>query len=103
MDTKKPKTLKAAAARAADAVTPASEHVARSVKALHAGTASSHQQQTALQWIVREAGGKAHFPYHSTDRDTAFALGRYFVADLIVGLINAELSSLRRDPSAETE
>jgi hypothetical protein len=35
--------------------------VAAAIKALHAGTATPHQQQTALQWIVREAGGKALF------------------------------------------
>jgi hypothetical protein len=91
---KKPLKLKPAPRLAADAVTPVSRHVVASIKALHAGTATPHQQQTALQWIVREAGGKAHSPYHVTDRDTAFALGRHFVADLIVGLFNAEFSSV---------
>jgi hypothetical protein len=71
--------------------------VASAFKALHAGEASGHQQQIALQWLVREACGKAHFPYHPSDRDTAFALGRQFVGDLVVGLFNADLSSLRRD------
>lgn len=71
-------------------------HVAAAIKALHAGEASPYQQQVALTWIVREAGGKAYFPYHPGDRDTAFMLGRLFVADLIVGLFNADLSSLRR-------
>lgn len=89
--------VKAMQGPAANAVAAAPVHVAVAIKALHAGTANAHQQQEALKWIVREAGGKAHFPYHPTDRDTAFALGRYFVADLIVGLINAELSSLRGD------
>jgi hypothetical protein len=76
---------------------PVTLMVASAVKALHAGTATAHQQQMALEWIVREAGGKAHFPYLASDRDTAFALGRLFVADMIVGLFNADLSSLRRD------
>lgn len=93
----KPTRLKAAPQRAANAAPEAPAAVAAAIKALHAGEASGHQQQIALQWIVREAGGKAHFPYHQNDRDTAFALGRYFVADLIVGLINADLSSLRRE------
>jgi ABC-type nickel/cobalt efflux system permease component RcnA len=63
----------------------------------------AHQQQIALQWLVREACGKAHFPYYG-DRthDTAFALGRQFVGDLVVGLFNADLSSLRRAPNVET-
>lgn len=90
--------LKTSTQPAANAMAPASAAVASAIKALHNGTAEPHQQQMALQWIVREAGGKAHFPYHPSDRDTAFALGRYFVADLIVGLINADLSSLRRAP-----
>jgi hypothetical protein len=89
--------LKAAERRACDAVQPADRHVVASIQALHAGTATAQQQKTALQWIVREAGGKAYFPYHTDPRDTAFALGRYFVADCIVGLINADLSSLRRE------
>lgn len=83
--------------RACDALLPADKHVAASIKALAAGTATSVQQKTALAWIVREAGGKAHFPYHPDPHDTAFALGRWFVADAIAGLVNAEFSSLRRD------
>lgn len=88
--------MKALKAESALAVPVAPLAVAAAIKALHAGEASGHQQQLALQWIVREAGGKAHFPYHPSERDTAFALGRLFVADLIVGLFNADLSSLRR-------
>jgi hypothetical protein len=76
--------------------------VVAAIKALHRGEASEHQQQLALEWIVREAGGKAHFPYQANDRDTAFALGRLFVADLIVGCFNADLSSLRRDHADPT-
>lgn len=99
----KPVKLKALPSPPANAIPPASAHVVASIKALHAGTASAHQQQTALEWIVRQAGGKGTgFPYHPSERDTAFALGRYFVADLIVGLINAELSSLRRPQDDET-
>jgi hypothetical protein len=94
--------LKALARPAADAIAPVSLAVAAAIKALHQGEASSHQQQIALQWIVREAAGKSHFPYHPSDRDTAFALGRYFVADQIIGLFNADLSSLRRADHVET-
>ena len=90
-------TLKGAPRPAVDQPPPVPLPVAAAIKALHAGEATAHQQQLALQWIVREAGGKAHFPYQANDRDTAFALGRLFVADLIVGLFNADLSSLRRD------
>jgi hypothetical protein len=93
----KPPALKGAPRPAADFVPVAPIAVVAAIQALHAGEATPHQQQTALAWIVREAGGKASFPYHGSDRDTAFALGRLFVADLIVGLFNADLSSLRRD------
>jgi ABC-type nickel/cobalt efflux system permease component RcnA len=94
---KRPAKLKALPPPAANAAPEAPLAVASAFKALHAGEASGHQQQIALQWLIREACGKAHFPYHQSERDTAFALGRYFVADLIVGLFNADLSSLRRD------
>jgi hypothetical protein len=96
-DSRKTPRLKALAAPAANAVPAAPLAVAAAFKALHAGEASGHQQQIALQWLVREACGKAHFPYHPSDRDTVFALGRQFVGDLVVGLFNADLSSLRRD------
>lgn len=97
----KPARLKASPRRACDALEPADKLIAASIKALHAGTANSHQQQAALQWILREAGGRAYFPYHPDPHDTAFALGRNFVADAIVGLINAEFSSLRRDANVQ--
>ena len=93
--TVKPKALKATELAVAQPP-KAPLAIAAAIKALHAGEASAHQQQLALQWIVREAAGKAHFPYRSNDRDTAFELGRLFVADLIVGLFNADLSALRR-------
>ena len=73
--------------------------VAAAFKALHAGTANGHQQQLALQWLIREACGKAHFPYRETDRDTVFALGRQFVGDIVIGFFNADLSALRRAES----
>ena len=69
--------------------------VAAAIKALHAGTADSHQQQIALQWIIREACGKAYFPFHADPRLTDFALGKLFVADQIIGFFNADLSTLR--------
>ena len=78
---------------------PVTIEIAGAIKALHDGTAAPHQQKMALQWIIREAAGKAYFPYHQSDRDTAFALGKVFVADQIIGLFNADLSTLRREPS----
>lgn len=95
---KKPTRLKALPAPAANAIPPAPLEVVGAFKALHRGEAAPHQQQIALEWLVREACGKAHFPYHGEQtHDTAFALGRQFVGDLVVGLFNANLSSLRRE------
>jgi hypothetical protein len=97
MSEPKPTKVKALAPPAANAAPVTPLEVVGAFKALHRGEAEPHQQQIALQWLVREACGKAYFPYHPNDRDTAFALGRQFVGDLVVGLFNAELSSLRRD------
>ena len=91
------KALKALPTPAANAAPAAPLPVASAIKALHRGEASEHQQRLALEWIIREACGKAYFPYHPNDRDTSFALGRLFVADLIIGIFNADLSSLRSE------
>jgi hypothetical protein len=89
---RKDKPLQVLARPAADVILPAPKAVAVAMKALYAGTANPHQQKTALEWIMREAGGKGYFPYHASDRDTCLALGRLLVADAIVGLITAEIS-----------
>jgi hypothetical protein len=98
MTDKKQPRLRALPQPAANQVPEAPVSVVAAFKALHAGEASAHQQQLALQWLVREACGKAHFPYHGDKtHDTAFALGRLFVGDIVVGFFNADLSSLRRE------
>lgn len=89
------KIVKAAPPIGAKDLTPAPVDVVRAIKALHAGTAESAQQQLALKWIIREFCAKAHFAYHESDRDTAFHLGRQFVGEAIIGAFNAELSTLR--------
>lgn len=98
MTEKKPVRVKPAPQLPANEVPPAPIEVVGAFKALHRGEAAPHQQQIALQWLVREACGKAHFPYYAeSTHDTSFALGRMFVGDLVVGFFNADLSSLRRD------
>ena len=67
------------------------------IRALRDGKADPGQQQIARNWIISEACGKRYFPYHQTDRDTTFALGRYFVAEQIVGLFYIDMSTLRGD------
>jgi hypothetical protein len=88
------KTLKPAAKLPADGVAPVELPVVMAFKALKAGTAEAHQQQLALEWLIFQACAKGNFAYHPTDRDTAFALGRQFVADQIVGLIDADITPL---------
>lgn len=97
---KKPPALKAAPQPAANQAPIAPLAVAAAFKALRAGEASGHQQQIALDWLIREACGKNHSPYYGqSTHDTSFALGRQFVADLIVGLFIADLSTLRKADS----
>ena len=101
MSEKKPARLKALAPLSPTTPPPVPLAVAGAFKALHAGEASAHQQQLALQWLIREACLKAHFAYHPNDRDTVFALGRQFVGELVLGLFNADLSALRRANDAQ--
>ncbi len=99
---KTPKALKVKPAPPANEAPDAPLHVAAAFKALRAGEASGHQQQLALNWLILEACGKKHSPFHGEQtHDTAFALGRQFPADLIVGLFSADLSTLRRADHVE--
>ena len=75
---------------------PVTYPVALAIQALRDGAADEHQQKMALEWIVAEACAKKHFPRHQTQADTEFALGRYFVAEQIVGLFYVDLATLRK-------
>lgn len=58
---------------------------ASSLKALHAGTATAHQQQIALNWILRNAAMCKSLAFDpDSNRMTDFALGRQFVGHAIV-------------------
>lgn len=93
--TPKPRALKALATPGAAQPAPATRAVAAALQALRDGRASEHQQKLALEWIVGDAAGKRHFPYHQSDRDTVFALGRLFVAEQISGLLHVDLATLK--------
>lgn len=95
------KALKVLAVPPADAAAPVTYALALAIRALRDGVASNHQQKIALEWIVGEASGKRHFPYRGSDRDTAFALGRYFVAEQITGLFYVDMATLRRNQDGE--
>ena len=90
-----PKKLKVLPKPAAASGAPATHGIALALRALKAGNANEYQQKNALEWIVAEACAKRHYPYHESDRDTCFALGRLFVAEQIVGLLNCDLATLK--------
>lgn len=54
------------------------------IKALSKGEATPDQQIRAMAWIVQDVSGLKEEPFRSDgeggDRDTAFALGRLYVA-----------------------
>lgn len=82
-------------------VTPAYELAdATAIKALAAGTADIEQQKRALAWIINKGAGTydmSYRPGYEGQRDTDFALGRAFVGQQIVKLINVPLSLMRRN------
>jgi hypothetical protein len=69
---------------------------ASALQAMHAGTATAHQQQTALKWIIEQAAGTYEAHFYPTDRETSFSLGRCFVGQQIVKLLRVNVSTLRR-------
>lgn len=81
----------------ATALAPYTPADAVAIQALIRGDADSHQQQLAMKWIIEQASEMYAFQYQPTDRDTAFALGRAFVGQQIVGLSKLNLMALRRD------
>ena len=63
------------------------------IKALAAGEADENAQKRALRWIIHQAAGYSEgTPYRSDDeggdRDTTFALGRRYVGDHILKLVD---------------
>jgi len=92
-----PRKAKLLPAPAADSPGEVTYSTALAIRALRDGAADEAQQKLALNWILAEACGKRYFPFRGTDRDTNFALGRFFVAEQIVGLFYVDLSTLRGD------
>lgn len=66
------------------------------LQALARGEAEAHQQKRALGLIVERITAMYERQYHPTDRDTAFALGRAFVGQQIVGLLKIDVSKMRK-------
>ena len=77
---------------------------ATAMQALANGVANDGQQKRALDWILKEACGLPVWGYRESQRETDIALGRQFVGQQIVGLINVNVSKLRkREGQEETE
>lgn len=74
------------------------------LQSLQRGDADTYQQKRALNWIIQKAAATYDFPYRpgSDDRDTNIALGRQFVGQQIVKLLNLIPSELpRSEPHAD--
>ena len=67
---------------------------ASAVQALYAGTADPQQQRRALLWVIEQAAGREDFHYHTSDRDTAVALGRAFVGQQVRKLLLVNVSRI---------
>ena len=74
---------------------------AHALRALHTGTATADQQQRALKWVLICACDVGGMPWHESDRNTAFALGRLFVGKEIGRLLTCDISTLRRELHAK--
>jgi hypothetical protein len=66
------------------------------LQALQSGTANGDQQKRALNWIINNAAGTYDWSFRpgDSDRDTNIALGRQFVGQQIVALLNAKIGVL---------
>ena len=57
---------------------------ANAIKQMIRGEASQDQQITAVEFIVRKICGYNELGYYPSERDTAFAMGKRFVASEII-------------------
>jgi hypothetical protein len=66
------------------------ELIRAGLRALEAGTATAHQQQAVLTWIIKEASGVGNPSFRPDPYSTAFAEGRRFVAIQIIDIMVKE-------------
>lgn len=77
---------------------------ATAVKAVYNGTADAGQQRRAMEWILKGACGVPDWPYVPGDADqTHIHLGRQFVGQQIMKLIQLNPSAVRRRESRADE
>ena len=70
---------------------------AAALQSLQKGAASAEQQKRALQCIIHKLCATYDFAYRpgpDGERDTILALGRQFVGQQIIALLNAKISVL---------
>lgn len=65
-------------------------------QALQIGEAEPHQQKRALKWLIEQAAGTYEAHFYPTDRETAFSLGRAFVGQQVVKMLNLDPTKLQR-------
>lgn len=69
---------------------------AAAIIALHKGEATPDQQKLALDTIIQKVSETYGFHYYPDERDTAFALGRALVGQLIVGILREGTEPYRK-------
>lgn len=75
---------------------------AASVRAVRDGKATEQQQQEFYRFVVIDLGMLQADAFADTDRDTAFALGRQFVARRVVDAADVPMGKLPQRQPAKT-
>lgn len=71
---------------------------ASALQALADGTANETQQKRALTWIINNASAAHGEHFYENDRLEAFALGRAYVGQQILGLLKINLTRFNPAP-----
>lgn len=100
-DKSKTVTVKAIKQRPAHEPAQASEFIVHCIQALAAGTATAHQQKTALHWIIAEASQAHTPPYYPTDRESTFAMGRQSPGLQLIGILKIDLLAFTQTMTKE--
>jgi hypothetical protein len=75
------------------------QETAWALKGLMAGEADAGQQNLALRWIINQLCATYDFPYRpDSERDSHIALGKMWVGQQIVALINMTPEQITRLP-----
>ena len=65
-------------------------------QAIQRGDADEFQQRRALKWLIEEAAGTYEFQFYPSDRETSFGLGRAFVGQQVVKMLNLDTTKMQR-------